>query len=76
MEFIKKINGFHVYSIDYLAMMKSMAYIGRDRIRDLFDLSFICDKYFEELTSATIGVIKEAVGRKGIEQFDFLLLLS
>ena len=70
---VKNVNGINVYSIDQLAIMKAMAYMGRDRARDLFDLAFICDKYFDELSSSTIDVVKEAVGRKGIEQYDFIM---
>ena len=70
---VKKVNGINVYSIDQLAMMKAIAYMGRDRVRDLYDLSFICNKYYDELSPQTVALIKESVGKKGIEQYDFVM---
>ena len=35
------VGGIKVYSIDALARMKANAYNGPDKIRDLYDLSFI-----------------------------------
>lgn len=68
-----RINGILVYTIDGLCAMKVGAYQGRDRIRDLYDLAFICDRYWEQLTAATIAVARTAVAHKGIEQFDYLV---
>lgn len=68
-----QINGIKVYSIEDLAIKKNSAYQGRDKIRDLFDLSFICNHYLDQLSPTTIKTIRENVMYKGIEQFDFLL---
>ena len=71
-EYTKK-NGIQVYNINRLAQMKALAYSSRDKIRDLYDLSFICEKYFEELTEQTILNIKDALDYKGLEQFDYIV---
>ncbi|MDD4291898.1 MAG: nucleotidyl transferase AbiEii/AbiGii toxin family protein [Clostridia bacterium] len=67
------INGIMVYSIDALCAMKTNAYLSRDRIRDLYDLSFICGKYYDSLDSRTITTLRDAIGYKGIEQFDYVI---
>ena len=45
-----KINGITVYKLDELCRMKTHAYSSRDRIRDLYDLTFICNNYWNELS--------------------------
>ena len=68
-----KINGITVYSIDVICIMKACAYLNRDRIRDLYDLSFIFNKYYEQLSPQTILQLRNAIQYKGIEQFDYLI---
>lgn len=70
---ICNIDGINVYSIDRLAQMKSAAYNARDKIRDLYDLTFICNKYFDKLSDTTKDIITDAISNKGIEQFDLLI---
>lgn len=70
---ITKINGIAVYTIDSLCAMKANAYVGRDKIRDLYDLSFICNRYWDKLPAALKAVIRNAVEHKGIEQFDYIM---
>lgn len=70
---ITKINGIMVYSIDKLAQMKSNAYNARDKIRDLFDLAFITNNYYEQLSMPTINIISDALQYKGLEQVDYVL---
>ena len=67
------INGITVYKIDEICRMKTHAYSSRDRIRDLYDLTFICNNYWEELSDNTIKSIQDCVSYKGIEQFDYLI---
>lgn len=68
-----KINGVSVYKIDSLCLMKATAYMGRDKIRDLYDLSFICDEYWNEISPAVKSVVRNAIEHKGIEQFDYII---
>ena len=70
---IRKIDGINVYCLDSIAAMKASAYAGRDRIRDLHDLAFICNTYWDDLSPATRGLIRSTVEHKGIEQFDYLV---
>jgi predicted nucleotidyltransferase component of viral defense system len=68
-----EINGIAVYTIETICAMKAMAYSGRDRIRDLYDLSFICDRYWDSLPNALILAVRNAVAHKGIEHFDYIV---
>ena len=70
---VTKIDGIVVYKIDSLCVMKTNAYVSRDKIRDLHDLVFICNKYWNELPPHTKSVVRNAVEFKGIEQFDYLI---
>ena len=47
----RKINGILVYDIDSLCRMKTNAYSSRDKIRDLYDITFICNNYYDSLSS-------------------------
>ena len=68
-----RIKNILVYNINRLAQMKAAAYASRDKIRDLYDLSFICDKYFDALTEQTVINIRDALEYKGLEQFDYIM---
>lgn len=70
---VTRINGIRVYNINSLAMMKSNAYMGRDKIRDLYDVTFICNNYFDKLSDETKFVMQNAISSKGIEQFDYIV---
>ena len=70
---IRNINRISVYSIERLAQMKSNAYNARDKIRDLFDLAFIVNNYYNELAPSTLSIIADALQYKGLEQVDYVL---
>jgi len=70
---LKQINGIKVYSIDTICRMKAIAYSSRDKIRDLYDVAFICNNYWDNLSEATKDIMREAVEHKGIEQFDYMI---
>lgn len=70
---INEIGGIAVYRIDSLCAMKANAYSGRDKIRDLYDLVFICGRYWDELSAQIQSIVRNAVEFKGIEQFDYLI---
>ena len=67
------INNIKVYTIDNLAHMKAMAYNARDKLRDMYDLAFICEKYWEEISKPTKKTIREALEYKGLEQFEYIV---
>ena len=68
-----RINGILVYRIEPLCVMKTNAYAGRDKIRDLYDVTFICNRYFDSLSPQTVALVRGAVEYKGVEQFDFIV---
>jgi predicted nucleotidyltransferase component of viral defense system len=70
---IKMINGIRVYGIEPLCVMKTSAYAGRDKIRDLYDIAFICNNYYDQLSLPTIALLRSSVEYKGIEQFDYVV---
>lgn len=67
------IHGIEVYTLDALARMKADAYLGRDRLRDLYDLAFIVNHYGESLSPSTLDSVAQSVQNKGLEQFDYLI---
>jgi len=70
---METINGIRVYGIEPLCVMKTTAYAGRDKIRDLYDVAFICNNYYDRLTAPTVALLRNAVEHKGIEQFDYVV---
>jgi predicted nucleotidyltransferase component of viral defense system len=65
-------NGINVYSINALCNLKTLAYTGRDKIRDLYDISFITNNYFDELNNDTKNNLRNALAYKGMEYFDYV----
>lgn len=72
-DFCTNINGINVYSLDRLARMKCAAYSGRDKIRDLYDVCFITNRYLNDLSLDTQDQIRISLEAKGIEQFDYII---
>lgn len=70
---ITKINNITVYDIETLCSMKASAYNNRDKLRDLYDLAFICNNYWDRLSDDIKVAVQSAVLNKGIEQFDYLI---
>jgi len=70
---IRKINNITVYDINTLAIMKSGAYAARDKLRDMFDVAFIVNSYYDKLNPSTRIVLQDSISNKGIEQFDYLI---
>ena len=50
-----------------------VSYNVRDKIRDLYDLTFICNNHFEKLSHGTKNSIRDVLSYKGLEQFDYLV---
>ncbi len=68
-----KICGIRVYNINILCIIKANAYGSRGRIRDLYDITFICNNYWEQLNDAVKALVRETILHKGIVQFDYLV---
>ena len=67
------VDGILVYKIEPLCIMKINAYTNRDKIRDLYDVTFICKQYYDQLSPQTVALLRSAVEYKGIEQFDYII---
>ena len=67
-----EINGIQVYTMDRMAQLKAAAYLNRDRIRDLYDLCYICNQYLPALKESTVMQIKDAFSCKGFDHFDYI----
>ncbi len=72
-ENIKKINGIQVYDIDTLCILKKGTYDNRMRLRDLYDLVFICSNYWNELSPAVKTSVVESLSRDTLERFDYII---
>lgn len=70
---ITNINGICVYTLKTIALQKCNAYMDRDRIRDLYDITFICKNFYDDLPSVHKQILQNALQYKGLEQFDFLV---
>lgn len=70
---ITKINGIRVYNINQICLMKASAYSGRDKIRDLYDICYICNNYWKELSEDVKNMIRVAVEYKGLDQFEYAI---
>ncbi|WEV72928.1 nucleotidyl transferase AbiEii/AbiGii toxin family protein [Bifidobacterium sp. ESL0790] len=67
------INGIRVYTISRLCELKVGAYLNRDKIRDLYDITFIADHYYDELDESARQHLQTAFEYKDLEQFDYLV---
>jgi predicted nucleotidyltransferase component of viral defense system len=69
---IAVINGIKTYNIDTLCGMKVSAYLDRDKIRDLYDVVFLCNKYYDQLSPQRIESMRDAFEYKGVTYFDYI----
>ena len=67
------IRGISVYNLDEICNMKVIAFSARDKIRDLYDLSYIVSEKYEYLPEKTIFLIQNALEYKGFDYFDYLV---
>lgn len=62
-----------LYKIEILAQLKANAYLQRDKIRDVFDISFIINNYWDKLSVATQSGLTGALAHKGLDEFEYLI---
>lgn len=67
------VNGIRVYSLDALTQLKAAAYLGRDTIRDLYDVTFLINAHFDHLSDSSRSLLRVALANKGLDQFDVVL---
>lgn len=66
-------DGIQVYTLDEMARLKAAAYNGRDKIRDLYDVAYICTHYYDELSESARDALRTALEYKDLEQFDYII---
>lgn len=66
------INGIKIYDINSLANMKANAYLSRNKIRDMHDVSFILNTYNKYMSEQSKSVLSRAIISQGIENFDYI----
>ncbi len=67
------INNIKVYKLPYLAMMKTNAYLNRDTIRDLYDITFLINQHWENLPPYTQSALRFALAEKDLNKFELVL---
>jgi len=67
------INDILTYTIGRLGQQKAFAYVGRDQIRDLYDICFIYNHYKELLPEYVIDEMANAFEHKGFDHFDYIV---
>ncbi len=67
------IDGVNVYNISELIDMKISAFNGRDKVRDLYDLNFLIDKYPEHFDFKQLWQINERITYCGADELNILL---
>ncbi len=69
---IAHVGGIKTYTISELCELKASAYQNRDKIRDLYDLTFIIEHHYDELSKSARKAAQRALEYKDVEQFDYL----
>ncbi len=71
-EDVVEINGIRTYSIDRLFRQKMGAYMSRDTLRDLYDVTFILKNHFDKLAQESLGLAMDSFSVKGLDHFDIV----
>lgn len=66
--------GVNVYDIDELIKMKVIAFSGRDKIRDFYDLGFLLQKYPQHFSKESLFSIHEKISYAGVDELNLLLI--
>ncbi len=66
-------HGIRVYEIEPLCIMKVNSYNSRDRIRDLYDVTFIYNHYKDALSYPVHSLLQSSLQHKGIAYFDYIV---
>lgn len=69
----ENIDRVNVYSIDELIKMKTIAFSGRDKIRDFYDLGYLLEKYPKNFSKESLFAVHEKVSYAGTEELNLLL---
>lgn len=66
-------SGIIVYTIENIMIMKINAFNSRDKLRDLYDITFIYLNYKTFLNVFIINSLRDAIAYKGVEYFDYII---
>ena len=74
-EDVTRIDGILVYGISTICIMKTNAYLQKERMRDLFDLSFIVSRHSDALSAEAFDYAAEAISYRGgsEEQLEYII---
>ena len=67
------INNIVVYTITTILFFKMIAYSQRDKIRDLYDITFICKNYWDAIPNMMKMELATVLSYKGLDYFDYLI---
>ena len=70
---IVKVNGIQTYELSVLTEKKVKAFDQRDKLRDLYDLIFICKEKWNDIDDRAKENIKDSFSHKGIEYFETIV---
>ena len=70
---INRIDDHLVYTIDTLASMKISALMGRNKVRDIFDVCFIVLEHYEALTDSTVDMIVNTLSNMDIVELEWTI---
>lgn len=73
MDRVVNINGITVYNLNTIAYMKLNAYNARDKIRDLYDVTFLCKHHCDELSPQILDAMRDSLQYKGMDYFDSIV---
>ena len=65
-------SGILVYTLNDLTRLKALAFNKRDKIRDLYDVVFICQNYWQSLCNENKKLIVDSFCRKGIDYYEYI----
>ncbi|MDY2999661.1 nucleotidyl transferase AbiEii/AbiGii toxin family protein [Campylobacter hyointestinalis] len=69
----ENIKGVNVYSVDELIKMKGIAFSGRDKIRDFYDLGYLLQTYPDKFSKESLFSIREKIFYCGEDELNLLL---
>lgn len=70
------IDGIITYNINRLCIMKLGAYSDRDKLRDLYDITFIGLSYWDTLNDTVKNVLFDSLQYKGLDHFDYIVRIQ
>lgn len=67
------VNGILTYKVNELLAQKCFAYQGRDKVRDLYDIVYLCKHFSNQFSQYELSNVRETLLYKnGLAQFDYL----